>query len=259
MGKKKLTIRTKVVIIILALAIVLPGQNTLAADKKSDKKPATAANKEEKSKFDSGWEKENKIVLSLTKDRKFKEAIDKGEKALEYLKGKGMSDSLEAATTMNNLGMNSMSIGKLDKAHVYLMKALDLRLKLLGTTNMEVAAVWLNLSNLYKLQAQVIRQREMDEELKKEETAFEKLTKDKNTDGKEAAEVNRKLGELYLARGQFEKASNHLTKALELREKIYGAGSPEAAASWLTLSDLYRTQAQYIYQINQRSKQAETK
>ena len=258
MSKKKLTSWTKAAIIILALAIVLPVQNSLAADKKSDKKPAGTAEKE-KTKFDPGWEKENNIVLSLTKDRKYNEAIAKGEKVLGYLKGKGMSESLEAATTMNNLGMNSMSVGKLDKAHVYLLKALDLRLKRLGKTSMEVAAVWLNLSDLYKLQAQVIRQREMDEALKKEEAVFEKLTKEKNTESKEAAAANKKLGELYLAKGQFEKASKHLTKALELSEKLYGAGSPEAAASWLTLSDLYRMQAQFIYRINQRAKRAETK
>lgn len=261
MEKKKLTSWTKAAMIILALTIVLPVQNSLAAEKKSDKKPAGTVNKEaeKNSKFDPGWKKENDTVLSLTKDRKYNEAIAKGEKVLDYLKGKGMSESLEAATTMNNLGMNSMSVGKLDKANSYLLKALDLRLKHLGKTNMEVAAVWMNLSDLYKLQAQLIRQREMDEAIKKEEAVFERLTKDKNTEGKDAAAVNRKLGELYLAKGQLEKASKHLTKALELSKKVYGAGSPEAAASWLALSDLNRMQAQYIYRINQRSQQAEAK
>ena len=261
MGKKKLKSWAKAAIIILALAIALTGQNSLAAHKKSNQKPADTAKKEEatKSKFDPGWEKENNIVLSLAKDRKYNEAIAKGEKVLEYLKGKGLSESLEAATTMNNLGMNSMSAGKLDKTHVYLLKALDLRLKLLGKANIEVAAVWMNLSQLYKLQAQVIRQREMDASLKEQEAALEELTKNKNTDGKEAAEANKKLGELYLAKGQFEKASKHLQKALELREKIYGAGSQEAAVSWLDLSDLYQMQARYIYQVNQRAKQAKTK
>jgi len=253
MEKKKLTIGTKMLMLFVALAIVLPGQDSLAAAKKGDKKPAAAAEKT-KMKFDPSWEKENNIVLSLTKDRKYDEAIAKGQSSLEYLKSRGMSESLEAATTMNNLGMNSMSIGKLDKARDYLLKALDLRRKHLGAANMEVAAVWLNLSELYKLQAQVIRQREIDEALKKEEAAFAELTKDKNTESKEAAVVNVKLGELYLAKGQLDKASQHLSKALELREKHYGAGSPEAAASWMTLSELYRIQAQYIYQINQRAK-----
>jgi hypothetical protein len=55
------------------------------------------------------------------------------------------------------------------------------------------------------------------------------------------------------------KASKHLTTALELSKKVYGDGSPEAALSWLALSDLNRMQAQYICRINQRSKQAETK
>ena len=258
MRKKKLTIGTKMLMLFVALAIVLPGQNSLAAVKKSDKKPAAAAEKT-KLKFDPVWEKENKIVLELTKARKYDEAIANGQSSLEYLKSKGMSESLEAATTMNNLGMNSMYIGKLDKARAYLLKALELRRKRLGPANMEVAAVWLNLSELYKLQAQVIRQREIDESLKKEEAAFAELTKDKNTESKEAAAVNVKLGELYLAKGQFDKASKHLTKALELREKLYGAGSPEVAASWMVLSELYRIQAQYIYQLNQRAKQAEAK
>lgn len=256
MEKNKLTIGAMATILIVTLSIGLTGNSPAA-----DKKPAGTAKKEKetKSKFDPGWEKGNRIVLDLTKARKYDEAIAKGQNVLEYLKGKGMSESLEAATTMNNLGMNSMSAGKLDKANGYLLKALELRRKHLGPASMEVAAVWLNLSELYKLQSQIIRQREIDESLKKEEAAFAELTTDKNTESKEAAAVNKKLGELYLVRGQFDKALKHLTKALELREKLYGAGSPEAAVSWMTLSELYRMQAQYIYQLNQRSKKAETK
>jgi tetratricopeptide (TPR) repeat protein len=252
MERKRLTIGTKVIMLLVALALMLPVQNLPAAEKK----PAGTASKV---KFDSGWEKENKIVLDLTKARKYDEAIARGQKSLEYLKGKGMSESLEAATTMNNLGMNSISAGKLDKANGYLQKALELRRKHLGATSPEVAAVWMNLSQLYKLQAQIIRQKEMDAELKKEEAAFAELTKDKNTESKDAAAVNKKLGELYLVKGQFDKASKHLSKALELREKHYGVGSPEAAVSWMSLSELYRLQAQYIYQLNQRSKKAEKK
>jgi tetratricopeptide (TPR) repeat protein len=257
MGKKILSILAKMLMLFVALALILPGQNSLAAGKKQ----AATAKKEEKAKmkFDSGWQKENKIVLDLTKARKYDEAIAKGQSSLEYLKSKNMSESLEAATTLNNLGMNSMSAGKLDKANGYLQKALELRRKHLGPTNIEVGAVWMNLSELYKLQAQVIRQKELDTELKKEEAAFAELTKDKNTESKDAAAVNKKLGELYLVKGQFDKASKHLSKALELREKHYGAGSPEAAASWMALSELYRIQAQYIYQLNARAKQAAAK
>ena len=107
-------------------------------------------------KLDETWLKDNQALLELIKEKKNDEALAKAADTINYLKGKKMLESAEAATTHNNLGMIYLTKGNFAEANSHLVQALALRTKLYGGESIEVATVWLNLSELYKQQAQYI-------------------------------------------------------------------------------------------------------
>lgn len=102
---------------------------------------------------DPEWMEKNQEVLSLIKEKKVDEALSAARKMMSYLRRNQLLNGQEAATTFNNLGMIYLSQGQFDLAHQFLSKALQLRTELFGPQSIEVATVWLNLSQLYKLQA----------------------------------------------------------------------------------------------------------
>ncbi len=106
--------------------------------------------------LDEKWNADNQALVALIKDKKVAEALKKGEAMLAYLEKKNLMEGPEAGTTYNNLGTIYMYTGAFGKSQAHLLKALQLRAKLFGENSLEVAAVWINLSQLYKLQAQRI-------------------------------------------------------------------------------------------------------
>lgn len=106
--------------------------------------------------LDLEWTRQNQEVLSLIKDKKIDEALAAARKMMSHLRRNNLLKGQEAATTFNNMGMIYLSKGQFDLAHQYLSKALQLRTDLFGPKSLEVATVWLNLSQLYKLQAEHI-------------------------------------------------------------------------------------------------------
>ncbi len=121
--------------------------------------PATAPGAESdngNATLDPEWSKKNQEVLSLIKEKKIDEALSAGRKMMSYLRRNQLLKGEEAATTFNNMGMIYLSKGQFDLAHQFLSKALQLRTELFGPQSIEVATVWLNLSQLYKLQAEHI-------------------------------------------------------------------------------------------------------
>ena len=106
--------------------------------------------------LDPEWTEQNRAVLSLIKEKKVDEALTEARKMMSYLRRNGLLKGQEAATTFNNMGMIYLSKGQFDMAHQHLSKALQLRTELFGPQSIEVATVWLNLSQLYKLQAEHI-------------------------------------------------------------------------------------------------------
>jgi tetratricopeptide (TPR) repeat protein len=121
--------------------------------------PATAPGAESapsESGLDPEWSAQNQEVLSLIKEKKVDEALSAARKMMSYLRRNQLLKGQEAATTFNNMGMIYLSKGEFDLAHQFLSKALQLRTELFGPQSIEVATVWLNLSQLYKLQAEHI-------------------------------------------------------------------------------------------------------
>lgn len=88
--------------------------------------------------------------------QKIDKAREQAEKALEYLKSKNMLETVEAATTFNNIGMVHYYSQDFAKAANYLVQALALRIKLLGPDHIEVGATCRNLAEIYKNQALIL-------------------------------------------------------------------------------------------------------
>lgn len=105
-------------------------------------------------KFD--WQKENQALVALIRAGDTEKAMDAAQKLLDYVDRKFAKDAPEKATTYNNMGMVLMMQGDFDLAKDCFSEALDMRKRLFGPENREVALVMMNLSQLYKIQAQQI-------------------------------------------------------------------------------------------------------
>ena len=109
-------------------------------------------------KLDERWGKENQQVMDLFKDKKYDEALKTSLATFNYLKESKLLDGPEAGTTYNNLGMIYLMQGRFADSQKNLLKALDIRIRIYGDSSLEVATVWQNISDLYKLQSQYIVQ-----------------------------------------------------------------------------------------------------
>ena len=105
---------------------------------------------------DKRWNAGNQEVIGLIKAKKNNEALKKLTGLLDYLTKNKLSGGQEEATTYNNLGMVYLLLGNFEKANASLLKSLAMRDQIFGNTSLESATVWLNLSHLYKQQAQYI-------------------------------------------------------------------------------------------------------
>jgi hypothetical protein len=160
--------------VLAIMALTLPGLLWGAAAKKDIKKTSAVEKKleapaapapEQKpaataapAKLDERWVKENQQIMELFKEKKLDEGIKAGQATLDYLKEAKLLEGQEAATTFNNMGMFYLMKGQFANSQVNLAKALNIRTKIFGDTSIEVATVWLNISELYKNQAHYIFQ-----------------------------------------------------------------------------------------------------
>ena len=255
------SVKVKVLMSILILVLALPAlcsaapaAKKKAKDKDVPKEVSAPAKPDPTAGLDKRWLKENQELLQLIQDKKPKEAQQKAGSTISYLTEKKLLGGQEAATTYNNLGMVQISQGQYDDGVTNIVKALELKRKIHGDASLEVAAIWQNLSEIYKVQAQAIRDKKIQEEIQKAQTKLDGL-KEGDKQGPEAAAAHYTLGTLFVARGQFDAAQSHLLSALNLYKKLSGEQSTEVSNVSLQLAELYRLQAQIVFQNNQRAGQ----
>jgi tetratricopeptide (TPR) repeat protein len=106
-------------------------------------------------KLDPTWLEINQKMVEAFGEENLAKAKEYGEKAIEYLKKNNMNETLETATTLNNVGMVYYYSQDLPRAAGYMVQALALRRKLLGPDHMEVGATCRNLAEIYKSQAAI--------------------------------------------------------------------------------------------------------
>ena len=235
--------------------VILAAKKATKKDQKKEeakKADAAAEDKKEGPKLDEQWSKDNQALLTLVRGKKNDEALKKAQAMLDYLKGKNISGGAEAATTYNNLGMIYISMGQFDQALLSLQKTLELRTKIYGDRSLEVANSWNNLSELYKVQAQFIREKKLEEELQKAQAKLDSLKETNKMESQEAAAAYNTIGTIHLSRGQIERAQTNFLKSLEIYAKTAGDKSPEVASVSMNLAELYRIQAQLVMQLHQQ-------
>jgi tetratricopeptide (TPR) repeat protein len=108
----------------------------------------------EKDEFD--WEAKNRELVALLTAGKVGEALIVGQELLDYVDGKYKKDAPEKATTYNNMGMTFLLSKEYPLAEDCFQNALAMRKRIFGDNHNEVAVILMNLSQLYRVQAQEI-------------------------------------------------------------------------------------------------------
>ncbi|MBI9077870.1 MAG: tetratricopeptide repeat protein [Desulfatibacillum sp.] len=102
------------------------------------------------------WKEANQELVDLIRGGKADEALEAGQKLVDFVDRKFSKDAPEKATTYNNVGMALMMHGDFPLAEECFREALAMRIRLFGEEHREVAVVYMNMSQLYKVRAQQI-------------------------------------------------------------------------------------------------------
>jgi tetratricopeptide (TPR) repeat protein len=102
------------------------------------------------------WETKNRELVALLNARKVGEALIVGQELLDYVDDTYKKDAAQKATTYNNMGMTFLLSKDYPLAEQCFHNALTMRKRMFGEHHNEVAVILLNLSQLYKIQAQEI-------------------------------------------------------------------------------------------------------
>jgi hypothetical protein len=102
------------------------------------------------------WQFRNRELVGLINTRRIDEAVVFGQDLVEYVDKKFKKYAPEKATTYNNMGMAFLLKKDYGMAEMSFFSALEIRKRLFGDDHNEVALIYLNLSQLYKIRAQEI-------------------------------------------------------------------------------------------------------
>ena len=110
-----------------------------------------------KKKNPFNWQEKNQELVALIRARKAEEAVELGKELVEYVdRAFKKKDAAEKATSYNNMGMALMLAQDYELSETCFRQALAMRKRLFGEDHNEVAVIMMNLSHLYRIQAQEI-------------------------------------------------------------------------------------------------------
>ncbi len=133
---------------------------------------------------------------------------------------------------------------KKDKAHYeesekLLLKALEIKEKLLGIEHLEIAEIDYQLAEMYKIQC---KYKEAEEFYKKSLQIQEKVLGEEHPN---TARNYNSLAGVYERQGKYKEAENLCEKALKIREKILGENHLDTATNYNDLAYVYFRQGKY--------------
>ena len=167
------------------------------------------------------------------------------------IQNKVSPDSIEVATTENTLGVLKTHVGRrdsgekgfstdskgaFDEAEKYLLKARDLRTKVLGGNSAEVGETLNNLAYLYILEERYSEARPLLDQ------ALAIRLKALGSDSPEVAEVNKNIGAMYEKQGKYVLAEKFYKNALAIDAQALGKDHPYVATILDGLSNIARLQ-----------------
>lgn len=185
-----------------------------------------------------------------TDQGKYSEAQPRLERALR-IQNKVAPDSPDVAVTENSLGLLNLHIarrdsggkgistetkGSFDDAEKYLIKARELRTRVLGASSPEVGETLNNLAYLYILEDRGAEARPLLDQ------ALAIRLKALGPESPEVADVNKNIGVLYEKQGKYVQAEKFYKNALIIDVKALGKDHPYVATILDGLSNLARLQ-----------------
>lgn len=154
-------------------------------------------------------------ATTLSMSGRYDEALDMYNAAIIFFDTHGIETDYRAATLYNNMSSIYQEKGDTDTAARYLKKALSI-LENLEESNIEIAITYSNLANLY------IKTDNIEEAEKYAEDAvvmFKENSAEKDVHYSAAICT---LGDVYFAKGDYEKAADLFETALKFIERDYG-------------------------------------
>ncbi len=126
-----------------------------------------------------------------------------------------------------------------DKSEKLLLKAREIKEKLLGTEHLEIAEINCDLAGVYERKG---KYQEAENLYKKSLLICEKILGEEHPD---TAASYHNLAGVYESQGKYQEAENLYKKSLLICEKILGEEHPDTAASYHNLAGVYESQGKY--------------
>ena len=148
-----------------------------------------------------------------------------------YVKALIETDTVDAGSAYNNLGLLLHEAGDYPRALEHHKKALTISLKTLGEEHPYTASSYNNLGRVYDAMGDYPRAR------KYYEKALAIRLKTLGEEHPDTATSYNNLGTLYYDMGDYPKAKEHMEKAVEINERVLGLEHPHTKASreWLEI------------------------
>jgi tetratricopeptide (TPR) repeat protein len=102
------------------------------------------------------WKEKNSELISLINSKEIDQAMTLGQELLKFTEKKFQGNSKEKATTYNNMGMVFLLARDYELAEKCFREALEMRKRIFGKQHNEVAIIFMNLVQLYRVQADEI-------------------------------------------------------------------------------------------------------
>ncbi len=145
----------------------------------------------------------------------------------------------EAAGLLNEAGNYLKERGLFGESKPFFIKALDIRKKVLGEDNLDLAETFNDFAGLYQAQGKY------EEAEKFYNKALDIRKKVLGKDDPDLAETFNDFAGLYQAQSKYEEAEKFYNKALDIRKKVLGEDDPDLAETFNNFAGLYQVQGKY--------------
>lgn len=179
-------------------------------------------------------------VSQLDREGRFAEAVEIGERAVDFARKRYGEQHNHFASALSWLGIAKWHQGHYDEAASLVKRALVVREKVLGPEHREVAILLNNLANIYRALGRISEV----EPLYKRSLAITERAKGPEHPGLAAA-LNNLGGHYGLVLGQYDKAEPLLRRSLRILEKAHGPNHPNVGTVLNVLATVYVRQGRF--------------
>ncbi len=173
---------------------------------------------------------ENLATFIQLSQRDYAAAENVARTALEIRRAMSDSDTMDTASSVNNLGVLILLQGRHDEALPVLQEAVDISRRAGGDQHPELARALENLGNVY------YRKREFDRTLELLDEVMSMRREVLGDDSPDVARTLNNMGMVCNAAGRPEEAEIYLRKAIAGMERAYGPDHPDLASGHWSLA-----------------------